>query len=93
MIELGSRVTAPKPLRRRKGATRREWTITSWKIKKPITGIYIGWRTYANGRVEGGINWDDPVYFVPDKFIKVALIVTDERSNPVPVPYETMEEL
>lgn len=91
-MKIGARVTAPKPLRRRRGATIREWDTPPWDTK-PVEGIYIGWRTYANGVVEGGMNWDDPACFVPKEYIKVALIVPHARANPVPVPYSTMEEL
>jgi hypothetical protein len=91
-MKLGARVTAPKALHRMRGAQRRHWAVRGWDTD-PITGIYVGWRTYANGVIEGGMNYDDPTYFIPSEFIKVALIVPDERTNPVPVPYETMEEL
>ena len=50
---------------------------------QPVSGIYIGFRTYVNGRRE----WDsdDGYIFYPESYHEVWLIVPSERKNPVAV--------
>lgn len=89
-MKLGTRVTAPKQIRRSRAyGGRREWYVPDWDRHQPVTGVYVGWRTYANGKIEGGFQ-DEPAVFIPDSYFKVALIVTSERKKPVPVIYSTM---
>lgn len=93
-IKLGAEVTATGQLFRHwvKGnvdrSSRKEWYTPEGTMHKTVTGIYIGKRTYQNGK----ISWDrdDGNIFVPDEWFKVALIVTDERKNPIPVLYSDM---
>ena len=91
-MELGAKVTATKRIYRHQlggiKANRKEWYTPDWDRHKPITGIYIGVRTYQNGTVE----WhnDEGTTFTPDEWIKVALIVTDVRKKPIPVLYSDM---
>ena len=91
-MQLGAKVTATKRIFRHQlegvKANRKEWYTPNWARHKPINGIYIGVRTYQNGTVE----WEDDVgmTFMPDEWIKVALIVTDARQKPIPVLYSDM---
>ena len=47
---------------------------------KPVEGIFVGWRTYANGTYD----YSD-CYFEGTERFEVWLIVPDIRSKPVPV--------
>lgn len=93
-MKLGTRVRAPGRLCRRSvfddGHTRKEWYRPDWATV-PIVGLYMGSRTYQCGVLEW-IGDEEGFRFVPDKWIKVALIVRDPRHNPVPVLYSEMEE-
>lgn len=61
---------------------RNEWEPFRAKLKaKPVFGIYIGWRTYSNGKVE---IYDGSEY-TADWWFEAWLIVADERQKPVPV--------
>ncbi len=90
-MELGSKVTVPRRILRRAvhmggRNNRKEWYAPDW-MKKSVNGIYIGFRTYANGTV----TWDEEGnYFKADEWIKVALIVEDAREKPIPVMYSDM---
>ena len=88
-IQLGQRVTASHFLVRRStygtGVTKRAWEPR----RGPVDGIYIGFRTYADGEIRGGI--DEGTYFVAKRHIKVALIVPNERAKPIPVLFVDME--
>ena len=91
-FELGATVTATGRIFRRHldgvKANRKEWYRPDW-AQRPITGIYIGVRTYQNGIIE----WEEDVGFIftADEWIKVALIVTDVRQRPIPVLYSEMQ--
>ena len=93
MIKLGDKVTAPRRLWRRTRQDgkiwRKEWHTISWETT-PIVGIYTGYRNYRNGV----IFWDHDGghIFVGDETIKIALIVKNERSKPVPVLFSEMEK-
>ena len=91
MTVLGDRVLSPVCLVRRRtyrggSADRKTWA----PVKAPVAGIFIGCRTYANGELGGGYAHDDPLYFIPKEYIKIALIVVDVHTNPIPVPLEEM---
>ena len=64
------------------------WSSTRpWKQDdEPVEAIFIGWRTLTDGyRTPGGGSWDDydpPEYHVVASY-RVALVVFDERTNPV----------
>ena len=92
-MELGTRVTAPKQLRRhrvyvRGAADKKEWYTPDWDRHHPVNGIYVGYRNYANGTVQ----WeeDSGLIFTPTDYIKIALIVTNERAKPIPVLFSEM---
>ena len=90
-FNLGDRVSAPCRLQRRRvWRGRHEWHKPSF-IQSPIEGIFVGWRTYANGTCSGGSAFDDPIEFQPDEWIKVALICKDPRHRPIPVLYDECE--
>lgn len=63
---------------------RKEWAEE--EISPPVTGLYIGWRTLANGVYMPG-SFEDPSYLKADQHIRVALVVLGERSNPIYVPW------
>lgn len=66
---------------------RKEWESCA----APVRGVYIGWRTYANGTIQ--YEFEDGYSFSATEHFKIALIVTDERQNPVPVMFDEMVEL
>ena len=86
MIHLGDKVHSDHILLRERSGRKRTWVEGS----RRISGIYVGWRTYRNGE----ITWDDygEAFTITDH-IKIALIVIDEKRNPVPVLFEGMELL
>jgi hypothetical protein len=97
-MKLGDKVTAPCAIVRRRvvydnpiGRPQygRAWCEANCPV--PITGMYIGYRTYANGIVHYDHDYGN--YFEPTSYIKIALIVTDERKKPVPVYYSTMSHV
>jgi len=57
---------------------------------KPLSGAYIGYRTFYDGTVYYGSH-DEPTYFVPTSHREFWLIVPGERMNPVPVFPEDVE--
>ncbi len=87
-FKLGDRVSAPNSLyRSKKWRGRHEWR----EVLGPVKGVFVGWRTYANGTVE--IDQDAGPLFTADEWIKVALICQDPRHSPVPVLYDECELL
>ncbi len=85
-IKSGQHVTAGPRLIRLRTGDARKWLSVS---KKPITGIYIGYRYYKNGTVDW--DWDQvPVFYQQGPKIKVALIVPNDRENPIPVLFNSM---
>lgn len=87
-MELGTQVSAPGVLRRRSGPDgARWWERASWA--GPVSGMYIGYRYYKNGKVEyGGL--EEGNIFHADEQIKIALIVPDARQKPIPVLFSEM---
>lgn len=58
------------------------------KKLKPIEGHYIGKRTYCNG----SYYWEDEIMCMHNKeALKVALVVVNERTNPIPVLMKDLE--
>lgn len=91
ILKLGDRVRAPvRLLRRREWRGRHEWYKPDWK-NSPVEGMFVGVRTYANGTCTGGANFDDPVEFKADAWVKVALICRDPRHRPIAVLYNECE--
>jgi hypothetical protein len=91
-IPFGSRVIVRAEYRRYSyGERRREWHAV---IVEDRQGIYIGRRSLANGEME----WDDDepggAGFRADAGrIPAALVVYDERRNPVLAPFDAIEVL
>lgn len=93
-FKLGDKVTAPCAIVRRRTVHSdrqyprygRAWGKANCPL--PVTGMFIGYRTYANGIVHYDQDYGN--YFEPSTYIKVALIVTDPRKKPVPVYYSEL---
>lgn len=86
---LGQKVVGGPRLRRKfKREGRKEWEPYE-SGHQTIEGIFIGWRTYSNGKSE----YEDSCgyIFTPDKYFKVALIVPHIRANPIPVMFDTLK--
>ena len=88
MIELGQKVTGGPRLRRRQDGKARKWAPYEWD-KRKVEGIYIGYRHYQNGNVDW-IPEEGGTWKLEGRPFKVALIVPNERSNPIPVLFDTM---
>lgn len=76
-IQLGTKVTFDKYLRRVSNRGRKTWETTPLLAE----GVLIGVRTLANGRREGG--WEEPWYFIPSEHFRAYLIAYDLRRKPV----------
>lgn len=61
------------------------------RYERSGTGLYIGYRTVQEGEVHGGAAFDDPMYFVPQKHLRVLIVVENERHNPVRVLPDDVE--
>ena len=85
MIKLGARVTAPGRIIKSREGDKREWYKPSWR-QKPVEGVYMGCRTYSNGTTT--IDEDGGRNFHPEEYLKIGLIVTSTRTNPIPVLYD-----
>ncbi len=75
---------------RRAGERRRgRPPIPGWEpAPAPVEGMYIGYRTFSNGRAEWtGDSWG----YVPQRHFEVWLVVPSDRENPVPVLPEDVE--
>ena len=84
-LKLGDRVSSTCRLHRRKvWKGRNEW----YRIPGAVVGVFVGWRTYANGIVARD---EEGNHFEADEWIKVALICQNPRHNPIPVPYDECE--
>lgn len=92
-FKLGQRVRGGRPLMRSRincgQYWAKRWEPSDWHPKPK--GVYIGTRTYVQGRVE--VDGDGQPEWWPEEQIKVGLIVTDPRQNPVPVMYDSLEEI
>lgn len=65
----------------------------SWpRDKKIIQGVYIGCRTYRNG-VSKLIGSHGGRIFITVSTVRVALIVPNTRSNPIPVLFDSLERV
>ena len=67
---------------------------TEWftkPLEKEIQGMYIGWRTVANGSMESDYeyeSWEHPAhevgkFFVRSESLEVWLFVVSDRKNPI----------
>ena len=92
-IKLGDRVKAPCRLFRAHGPN---WEKFWRKGATPVEGMYIGWRTYANGKIVTSTDdaWHGEITIQEwkgESWFKVGLLVKGERSAPVAVMFEDME--
>jgi hypothetical protein len=72
------------------GPRRKQWKRDHWD-GRTRKGIYIGKRTLANGKAE--FEYEAGVLFVPEEYISAALVVFNERENPVYVDFEDLEKI
>jgi hypothetical protein len=90
---LGQQIKASDRLIRFLGPDgQKEWDRASRHLRcspKPVNGIYIGRRTYANGIAEWNGDWI--ATWKPNKHIEIWLIVPGEHNKPVPVLPEDCE--
>ena len=70
----------------------RRWAPTQWG-KDQHTGIIVGWRTLANGKVTYGNDWDGGDEFRPTEHFKAYLVAYDMRRKHVYVLPEDLEEI
>lgn len=86
-IKLGTKVASSEYLSR---TIDYKTKFRYWKRRKQnINGIYIGYRTYQNGKLY--YDPEEGTIFIPEEYIKIALIVTNERQNPIPVLYSEIK--
>jgi hypothetical protein len=84
-MTLGDRVEVTSIYEREQSGTY-YWVDKEWKeyVIKPRVGIYIGWRILQDGTrgydPEEGYNWEAKKHF------KAAVVVFNERQNPIYVP-------
>lgn len=89
--KLGDWLTVRTVLRRRQRAAGREYTQKAWEAE-PITprrGMYIGWRTIRDGLTA---DEDGSIVFIPKSHRKAALVVFNEHSRPVLMPWEDLPQ-
>lgn len=90
--ELGTKVTIHCKLKRNieyKIETRPKVNWEPIEIP-PTTGYYIGFRIKQNGILQYG-GFDEPGYLQLTSTITCALIILNERANPIHVPFDGIE--
>lgn len=94
-MEFGDRVFVSAKLTRfqdfRRGfdaISKREWQRL--KFLNPRKALYVGYRTLANGYMEDVHGYEE---WIPKKYIRVALVIFNERENPVYAFFEDVEKL
>lgn len=92
-FKLGDRVIVGAIYRRKKqhGERASSRAYKSWQANPiaPCKALFIGWRTLANGY--STYDSDDVTIFTAEHHFKAALVVFDERTKPVLVPFSTIE--
>jgi len=85
---LGAAVTVSATLVRRRSPTGDiTWEPTDLPV--PIYGLYIGYRDVYNGhRVRD--SFDEPGELIHRRAVRHALVVLDERTNPIRVPFDAL---
>lgn len=82
--------------RRQRHTTDRGWVWLKWweaqKLEQPREGLYIGYRTLADGKSEY-IGSEEGTAFTADRHFRAALVVFGERNSPVLVPLEAIEAI
>ena len=89
--ELGERITTNKRMVRRFGGKYGNDVTWGSMKSKPMEGIYAGYRILQEGRIcrtdiEGG-------YFEQESTVKCALIIQNERTNPIRIPFSAIKLL
>jgi hypothetical protein len=79
----GSRVIVRAVYRRYTYGNRREWHAVTIDDRE---GLYIGKRSLANGKID----WSESVLYADRERIPAALVVFNERTNPVLVPFDAL---
>ncbi len=87
-VIFGQMVTASATYRRTAtyiggGKTRKEWVLS--KFNKPLTGVFLGYRTLRQGVTKYGYD-DEPPTFKIERCITAALVCFGPYDNPVYVP-------
>ena len=85
--KLGTRVTSTQKMYKI-GWPLRRWETMMFGTK--LHGIYAGYRTLYDGTIER--DYDEGTSFHPNgTTMQCALIITNERSNPIRVPFDGLE--
>ncbi len=94
-MEIGTEVTVDTILVRKAQLT----ALPSWRyesryyeeesLKEPMQMFYIGWRMGSSGEVYHGHEEGDT--YTPDTPVRYALMVKNDRSNPVKIPWRIIE--
>ena len=94
MIRMGTEVLISERLVRREtpidGGTFKEWVATPIKKRG---ALYIGYRTLQNGKVYWTRSDDDDSGWRMTTTLKAALVVLNDRTNPIYVPWDSLKEL
>ena len=95
-MNFGDKVVVTGVLKRRAECRGHGYTAITWKLwePKPITpcdGNLIGFRTLVDG-TRDWIGDDEGYRFEPYTYHRVALVVFNERENPVYVKMEDLHE-
>jgi len=91
-LKHGDRVIVSASMRRVTGAKvgyqryEKSWQVFGTRDRH---GIFLGWRTLANGVSEYG-TFEEPTTFSAKEHIKVALVSVSTTRNPIYVPLDKM---
>ena len=88
--QLGQWVTIQQTAYKSHWKNKTTWHCTTWR-QKPLTGMFIGWRTVFDGTTEEEVDYEEiggtivgvDRYFSPTAHHEVWLFVTNERRNPI----------
>ena len=92
-MKLGDRVVAKGTIRRTgtyipNGRDKAFWVPVIWKA--PRKGLFIGYRFLSNGEIQPG-SYDEGAIYHSKEHFKVALVVFNERINPIYVLLDMLE--
>lgn len=91
-FKIGQKVKCHDRLVRCTSGKSKEWKYLadSWhKVARPVEGFFMGWRMFKNGDYYHD-GYDDWVMHNKE-YVKVAIVVINERSKPVAVKYEDLK--
>ena len=89
-LNLGDRVTVKAQYTRQKRGPRRRWVA---ETQSERSAIFVGWRHLANGYMENYDGSQGCAEWRPQETIKAALVVFNERKNPVYVPVDAIKKI